>query len=234
MRIFGVNSNRTKPGPRGTDVKSLLFWEGEWYWIFHGLAFGLPARDEPHTSWILQPGPRLLAWKPKNQRPIRYEEFDRKLVREWEAKPLNQRFKQVTERKRVLAIPAEPKSWERLKNAQSAHEICAACDESIFWLNAQENRRPYTTKLKENAEAFMAAKEYRYPQSNRPSSEIKRVIHFARAMAGITEGISGVTAIDRIRLLRHRKRCPCISCAIERNKKLQKDLYALLHSKPNA
>lgn len=226
-----MNSKRKKPGPPELPTGTLLFWESEWYWIFQGLAFGRPARNEPHTSWEPLPHPMLFAWRPANQRPVGYERLDRQIVRNWEAKPLKARFRQVTRRIKRAAIPAEPLVWNQLIIASTTSEIRAAVDGSAFWLNARENGRPYTTVVKEKADEFLRCKQYRYPQSDRPSSEIKRVIHFTRAMAGIMADVSPATAIDRFRFLKHGKRCPCVLCSIVRKKKLDKALYALLHSR---
>jgi hypothetical protein len=121
----------------------------------------------------------------------------------------------------IPEISAEPQVWRQIKTARFPSQIQAAIERSPYWLNSQRNRRPYVLKLAENSEEFLKAKEYRYPQSDRPSSEKKRALHFARAMAGIMEGIGVVRAIDLIRLRKHGANCGCVQCEIEKWEKLQ-------------
>jgi hypothetical protein len=72
-----VNSRHKKPGPKGVYAGDLIFWEHEWYSVFHGLAFGLPARIKMQRVWEPVLGPKLLAWSPKSKRPRGFEELDR-------------------------------------------------------------------------------------------------------------------------------------------------------------
>ena len=67
-----------------------------------------------------------------------------------------------------------------------------------------------------------------YPRSDRPSSENKRVLHFARAMTGIMEGIGAIRAIDLIRLRQHGTSCGCVLCEIEKWEKLQRTLSPIV------
>ena len=76
--------------------------------------------------------------------------------------------------------------------------------------------RGWTEDLDKYAAEFLTAKAYRYPASERPSSEEKRVLHFARAMAGIMTGISPARAIDLIRAMKHGERCECTKCHVSR------------------
>lgn len=223
-----------KPGPREVPTGNLLLWEHEWYSAFHGLAFGAPAVDEIVTSCRPKRGPTLWASKPKDQRPNNFEELDRKYSANWNSKPESKKWNDVEDRIKKPKIPAELEIWEVLKNTRSPAQIVAACNRSVFWLNARATCKPYIMELSKNPDEFLAGKNYRYARSNRPSSELKRVIHFSRAMAGIMEGISAARAIDRIRMLEHGDQCQCVSCTIERHKRFDVALDELANTIRNA
>jgi hypothetical protein len=225
-----VNSEKKKPGPDGVHVGNLIVWEHEWYWVFGGLAFGIPARSRVQTAWEPVQGPKLLAWRPESKRPRGYELLDQERLQEWNSSPEAKKWRAVEYRDLMPGVPPEPEVWLQIKEAKWSADIRAAFDRSPIWLNPKKHGRLYVNELKNHAAEFLKAKEYRYPISDRPSSEMKRVIHFSRAMAGIMEGIEAATAIDHFRLLEHGERCHCTLCSIARNKKFEKELYALLHA----
>ena len=225
-----MNSEKKKPGPQGVHVGNLIVWEHEWYWVFGGLAFGIPARSKVETSWQPVQGPKLLAWRPESKRPRGFEQLDRERLREWNSKPESEKWRPVHYSDVLPGIPPEREVWEKIKVAKSPHQIRTAFTLSPIWLNAKIHGRVYVNELSEHAAEFLLCKTYRYPSSPRPSGEIKRVIHFSRAMAGIMEGLAAARAIDLFRLLEHDERCPCTLCSIERNKKVEKALRKLLAS----
>lgn len=206
-----MNSNPRKPGPKGTILEMLYLWEHEWHAVFDGLAHGLSERGIWRSNWEPVPPP-----KPTGNVKL-YEER----VRTWEAKRRSSAgWKHERHRLSRPGIPPEPHVWQQIKEANSPRGIVKACDHSAFWLNANRIGRPYVVKLRENPDEFLKSKYYRYPSSERPSSEAKRILHFARAMAGITEGIGPIRAIDVIRLSKHGLRCGCVTCEIKRNRDL--------------
>jgi hypothetical protein len=111
--------------------------------------------------------------------------------------------------------PGEPDVWERLKRAGTVAQVRNACRASRVWLNPRVTQKPWVADLHEHASEFLAGTEYRYPKSKRPSSEKKRIVHFARVMAGITVGISAARAIDLLRNMKHGANCDCVSCSVE-------------------
>jgi hypothetical protein len=223
-----VSSEKKKPGPGGVSVADLLFWEHEWYWVFHGLAFGVPARTRTQRVWEPELGPKLLAWKPESKRPRGFEELDKERLAEWNARPESEKWREVEYNDQMPGIRAEPQVWRQIKSARSTSQIRAAFDRSPIWLNAKTHGRVYVDQLREHAREFLKAKYYRYPGSDRPSSENKRVLHFARAMAGIMEGIGSIRAIDLIRLRQHGTACGCVQCETERQQKLHAFLSEVL------
>jgi hypothetical protein len=215
LGVFGVNSEPRKPGPKGTNLEMLYFWEHEWHAVFNGLAHGLSERGIWRSNW--EP-----AAPPKRTGDIKlYQER----VRAWEARrKTSDGWKYERYRLSRPGIQSEPQVWQQIKSAATPAAITDASDRSEFWLHAKRIGRPYVVKLRENADEFLKSKHYRYPHSDRPSSEAKRVLHFARAMAGIMEGVGPIRAIDIIRLSKHGLRCPCVSCEIKRNRKLARAL----------
>jgi hypothetical protein len=66
------------------------------------------------------------------------------------------------------------------------------------------------------AEMLLPAFSYRYPASRRNTSDHKRMLHLAAAMAGISTGKSPIVAIDALRKIRHPKNCACWKCALNK------------------
>ena len=220
----------------------LIINEHQWYWIFHGLVFGVPAAAD--VSWEPSPPPRpprwsgipeldeerRIFWMRKMTSPASWKvkrpspppklsgnrEVDEERIRDWRREIVSTRgWREVRTRSKGRR-PAEPEVWEQVKRAQKPNQIREACDTSPFWLNPTASRSPLVGDLRIHASEFLAAKKYRYPKSNRPSSEEKRILHFARAMAGITQGISPARGIDLLRNLEHGKNCQCVSCMAKR------------------
>ena len=87
--------------------------------------------------------------------------------------------------------------WLRLLHATTPEEVRAVCDESEFWLNPKRGAISFTMYFPGTRKDFLAAKrDPRWPKSNRPTSQGRRIRFLARSMAGITMGISIRTAQD--------------------------------------
>ena len=87
--------------------------------------------------------------------------------------------------------------WLRLLDATTPEEVRAVCDESEFWLNPKRGAILFHDALFHHAEDFLAAKrDSRWPKTNRPTSQGRRIRFLARSMAGISMGISIRTAQD--------------------------------------
>jgi hypothetical protein len=161
-------------------------------------------------------------WEPvAPPKPTGHIKLYEERVRAWEAKRRSSGgWKHERYRLSTQGIQSEEQVWQQIKAADTPAVIVDACDHSAIWLNANRIGRPYVVKLRENPDEFLKSKYYRHPHSERPSSEAKRILHFARAMAGIMEGIGPIRAIDLIRLSKHGLRCRCVSCEIRRNREL--------------
>lgn len=96
-----------------------------------------------------------------------------------------------------LDFQPETDLWIQLLQATTAEQVRAVCDQSQFWLNPKRGATEFHRMLSDQAESFLAAKQDpRWPRSDRPTNQGKRIRFLARALAGITMGISVRTAQD--------------------------------------
>jgi hypothetical protein len=204
-----------KPGPKSAlDDDNLMLWEHEWYWVFSLLVSGKPGRTDVQR-YAEPPPPPKRENVPESLYQERIEDQNRRMLipAEW------------TERARpfeIQDIPPERDVWEKLESARTPEDVRMAYRESRVWLNPQKTGKPFVADLEIHAAEFLEGKNYRYPSSDRPSSEKKRILHCARVMAGITVGISGATAIHLLRTLEHDAKCECVPCFIKREEDLAK------------
>jgi hypothetical protein len=96
-----------------------------------------------------------------------------------------------------LTFKSEEILWKRLMEVETPREVKAVCDQSEFWLNPKKGAGVFHHVLSKQAVGFLAAKkDPRYPRSDRPTNIGKRNRFLARALAGLTMGISSRTAQD--------------------------------------
>ena len=96
-----------------------------------------------------------------------------------------------------LQFEPEAEMWFRLVEAKTAEQIKLVCAESQFWLNPNRGAIEFHRTLIEQAERFLAVKkDPRWPRSNRPTNDYRRIKFLARSMAGVMMGISIRTAQD--------------------------------------
>ena len=124
-------------------------------------------------------------------------------------------------------ITSEPEVWKIVVAASAAADVEEACRQSKRWLNPERRGRPYVQDLFDHAAAFVRAKKQNVYYPRRPSGDEQRVIFFARAMAGISLGLSPNTGIDRLRKIKHGGKCPCIHCDSKRWDRIQREVYKL-------
>jgi hypothetical protein len=210
-----------KPGPKSALDGNLFLWEYDWYWVFSLLVSGKPGRSEVARYVEPPPAPKREG-VPEELYQERVQEQNRRMLipAEWEER---------TDPYEVRGIPPERDVWEKLETARTPEDVRIAYRESRFWLNPQKTGKPFIADLEAHAEEFLEGKNYRYPASDRPSSERKRILHCARVMAGITVGISAARAIHLFRTLKHDATCDCVPCFLKREEDLAKiisDHYA--------
>src|SRR5262245_48037657 len=142
-----------KRGPKETPVNMLIIQEHHWYWIFHGLAFGVPEATD--ISWEPSPPARSPRWSGipeldeerridwmrkmtstarwKMKRPIPSpklsgnREVDEERIRDWKREMVSTRGWQMVKTRVRWRRPAEPEIWEQLKRARKPNQIREAC-----------------------------------------------------------------------------------------------------------
>jgi len=245
-----MRSSKCKPGPKETPLSDLLFWETLWYWVFRGLRGREPSKEERLvTETLIEDAQRRLAELMELKKSLAAAVGERDLVQEWsvdseydDAKSDITGGRVALERDRALA---EPETWRALVHAfetKDADGVRKACQKSRRWLNPKWGGgiisggsygrgvwmgRPYVDLLAEKAEQFVhASQDAYYPRRN--SRDEKRPEFFARAMAGINCGIAPITAIHRLRKLKHGRKCPCVHCRADHWTGYYKGLYRAL------
>jgi len=183
-------------------VGELLTFEQLWYQVFLLVRDGQPANsfDVPVFEEKLKLNPNY-RYQPKPRLTVRMQKIRRK---SW---------------------PPDRKIWASLVRAETPEHVRQACKRWMQWLRPGLGLQPFPEQLAKNAEEFLRIKkDHRYPRSLRPSSDQKRLDHFARGMAGVDVHISPITAIDLLRRIKHGLRCKCWRCE---NKRLEEAMRYL-------
>lgn len=106
-----------------------------------------------------------------------------------------------------LSFKPEEALWERLMEAETPEQVTEVCNQSGYWLNPKRGATEFHRVLSERAAEFLDAKRHpRRPRSDRPTSTGRRNRFLARALAGLTTGISIRTALDLLAKADKRKR----------------------------
>jgi hypothetical protein len=203
-----------KRGPKPTPLGELIFWEGLWYWVFYHLRGIMPSYEKLSRDKEIR---KLL----RNELQELKELVPQDLVQEdWLALQKAQLEREL----RPKVSNSEPSTWRALVSARTADEVREAFQKSERWLNPRWQGRAYVQDLHDGALQFVQAKrDIYYPR--RESGDEKRVVFFARAMAGISLGISPRTSIDRLRKMKHVRNCPCIHCDLKRWERIDEVRY---------
>src|SRR5277367_4332414 len=202
-------------GPKPVDVKHLEAEAVQWASFLYLLRDGLPGLIQ-HVRWsrFLLPGSAeetaAASGKKKGVRPVgrwarRGELLEAPILIPVSA--ASQRLpEQMTAGKDwVIYRPIMPKAavWEQLKRARTAAEIKDAVRgmgglQSLFVSSTDWAQNPGGA-IRQYAEGILAAKQLpNYPKTNRPRSDDKRVEFLAKTMAGLTLGLTAITAVKRL------------------------------------
>jgi hypothetical protein len=146
-------------------------WQREWLWFFSGLRHGFPAEIE--YEWIIPPLPKL------QTHPVLLEELRKKEMI-------------VTRKERLQSgSPPEQKTWNKLLEATTIPDIRKACRASRYWLRNPRISYCLALLCDQLGPILLAAKkERRYPKSERPTSDERRIRFLALALAGACMGIA--------------------------------------------
>ncbi len=211
-------------------MSDLLIWESMWHWVF----LGLRGRERTPEEALLRGN--ILASYREALKEARAElaqkqksDAEDTLVWQFHTDQLAGDIENEDYSLRHEHELAEPEVWKGLVRARTAEQVRQACRQSKRWLNPKWRGRAFVQLLFEKAEQFVRAKgDQFYPRAPHPSSDRKRVVFFARGMAGLSCSISPSTAVGLLRKLNHGRKCPCVNCNSERWEKLHKATYAVL------
>lgn len=233
--------DKKKPGrPRRAVAETLLYYEYLWVEILCGLRDGAPEieMEMPPTSglfirksggqgreWVhseVAGSPRRIIHQPTfTSTPEEIYQWDSSIRKE---ENLFARARSNPVKTRWPARPAERHLWEALKRARTATQVRRICSRSKIWLSGRWDLPTgysmewfYPQTLYERAEEFCRAKfDNRYPRRDkRESGDYRRIEYLARVMAGLSTGIAPSTAVERLRKMRHPRRCQCWRCTLK-------------------
>lgn len=243
-----------KRGPKPVCMGLLNVWNFEFYKAFHLLRDGiaLPTRNLPPPSGF--PRSELVTiltrlksmsgaeyWRVQQQMEtefaenvdleqaptrdqIEFAKHDLKEEIYWLERALNPKKIHVQAQRRKI--------WDDLINAETSVAVRKACER---WSQLSDVRAsamtPFAEHVRANAKLFLLMKQNkRFPRSN--YGDDARMDYLARGMAGAVVGVSPMTAIERLRNLKHapggplwntsEHRCKCWRCHLNISNKITK------------
>lgn len=208
----------TKPGPKPIDLSILASSQTRWLSLLELLEYGSEKQRELRTEWEPPEQPKLYPDGDERNAKLleRYEELLRG-SKQWRLK-----IREVE----TEAIAPERKTIDAIFAAETSQQMRYALKSSPLLMKHLRYGSPLRQLLKDATPLFLRAvreaKRYRFPASDRNTSESKKLVHLSSALAGIECGLSAASAIDRLRKLKHGKKCPCAPCSLNRDCSLNK------------
>jgi len=237
-----------KRGPKPVDMGLLNMWEFEWYKAFHLLREGtqLPTGSTPPPN--LNPAELRAFIRRLEQMSAEEYWFTRRRVasklgqkvnlsrtrpmqveREWAEREKAQEIFELRyylEPKRIHARAERREIWNDFIRARTLPALQEACE---CWEHLPDVRAAgftcYPAHILANPKRFLSMKRNRrFPRSS--YSDDSRLEYLARGMAGVLGGVSPVTAIERLRNMKHatggplwkesEQHCDCWRCSRKR------------------
>lgn len=207
-----------RPGPKPKSSNELLFWESEWYVIFRAMRGEIPSA---RVALGRRRYKELVHDSLEELKRLHHTDPEKEWFRQFNIAQLEQWLK-----------PRKPVSnrelWGAIVRASSGDEMRRALKKYPWhWCG----RTGYPALLDEHADLIVRSKNYiYYPKAGSSSADRKRVLYFARAMAGICCGLSGVTGWDRLYKLKreHGAKCLCPVCEDKQWERLEESFYGRL------
>jgi hypothetical protein len=261
------NFELRRRGRKPLSLGLLCTWEFEWYKAFHLLRDGTQLPPDPNFVAANERATKeqLQWWKKVSLKEILGDmqpgtppPFDElpdaereKAKRHWEMREWRA-LKELAELERRAEIAAlerwlkpketparaeRRKNWETLAGPEaSVKTIEHACEE---WKRLPDVRAQgvavFADHVQANMEEFRRMKrDRRYPG---PAADDSRLEYLARGMSGIMVGASPITAVQRLRLMKHdpsspvwseaENRCRCWRCSLEGSRRSWRTLRSL-------
>jgi hypothetical protein len=241
-----------KRGPKPVDLGLLNRWDFEFYKAFHHLRDGiaLPARNLPPPSGFSGSELRAVLTRLKSMSAAEYwrvqqqmtSEFGERVDLEKAPMKLDIEFadrdlkEEIYSLERTL-IPRKIHSqvqrreiWGALIRANTYAAVRKACEQ---WRKLSAGLISFPEHVQANAGQFLSMKRNkRFPRSN--YGDDARIEYLARGMAGVLVGVSPMTAIERLRNLKHapggplwntdERRCGCWRCRLRNSSDVSKTM----------
>lgn len=243
-----------KRGPKPIDLGLLNAWDFEFYKAFHQLRDGiaLPARNLPPPSGFPVSELREILDRLKSMSAAEYwrvqqqmtSEFGESVDLEQAPTKLNIEFadRDLKEEiyglertlipRKIHAQVQRREIWDDLIRAKTQAAVHRACEQ---WSKLSDVRAsgliPFPEHVHANADQFLSMKRNtRFPRSN--YGDDARIDYLARGMAGVLVGVSPITAVERLRNLKHAQggplwnggdgRCGCWRCRLKSSSEVSK------------
>ena len=241
-------------GRKPIDLQRLDHGDRQWFMAFHELREGLSLPIRPLERWFTYEGDgaaqrvrqlermnvakywadflshdpprsRRADWEPP---PLAAHRAQVERLQKEELAWLKQRF----EPERILARSRGLKIWDALWRARTIPTLADACKRWIGLHHEEDwdhesllppGRNVYPVRILDHAKQFLAMeRDRRFPRSEHANNS--RRDYLARGMAGLDLGLSPLTAIERLRNLKHgpggplwydhAHRCSCWRCLL--------------------
>ena len=235
-----------KRGTKPADRPLLNIWDFEFYKAFHQLRDGiaLPARNLPPPSGFSASELRAILTRLKSMSAAEYwrvrqqltSDIGEKVNLELAPTKVDIEFADLDLKEEIYGLERTlmPRKihaqvqrreiWDDLIRAKTHAATRKACEQ---WSKLADVRAsgliPFPEHIHANAEQFLSMKRHiRFPKSN--YGDDARMDYLARGMAGVLVGVSPMTAIERLRNLKHapggplwnagERRCGCWRCRL--------------------
>jgi hypothetical protein len=246
-----------KRGPKPVDVRLLNLWEFQFYKAFHHLRDGLvlPSRNLPPPSGFSRSELQSILARLKSMSAAEFWRVQQQMTSEFgesvdlEHVPTDDEieFADIDLKEEIywLERSATPQKihaqlerreiWDSLVQAKTQAAVRKGCGQ---WSQLSDVRAsgliPYPEHVRASAEWFLSMKRNkRFPHSN--YGDDSRIGYLARGMAGVLVGVSPMTAIERLRNLKHAaggpmwntsdRRCGCWQCRLKASSKLRNPMH---------
>jgi hypothetical protein len=185
--------------PKLADLERLKSEAAQWASFLFALRDGQSGYIEKVTGWRRVEGKGFRVRKATGIVVVKIIPVDRKT-----ASKFIQRIKKLRNENWIVFPPTfpEPHAWEQLKRARSVKEVQEAAQNIRRWEQqfgpiVVWRELPKAIRCHGN-EILKARMLPNYPKSKRPRSDDKRILFFAKVMAGLTQGIAAATATKRL------------------------------------
>jgi hypothetical protein len=241
-----------KRGPQPASMGLLNVWDFEFYKAFHSLRDGiaLPVPNLPPPSGFSRSELRAILKRMKSMSAAEYWRVQQQMTTEFtenvdlgqvptkdEIRFANRDLKEETDWLERVLIPQKihaqverRKIWDDLILASTYAAVRNGCQ---HWSQLSDVRAPglntFPEHVRANTGQFLSMKENkRFPRSH--YGDDARMDYLARGMAGVLVGVSPMTAIERLRNLKHapggplwntsEHRCKCWRCHLNISNKI--------------